>query len=458
MAFLLCAMPLFSQTITLDLFASGFTSPVDLQNAGDDRLFVVEKRGVIKVLNADGTTNATPFLDIQDRVFTPTNSFDERGLLGLAFHPDYETNGYFYVHYSDNSEDTQISRFSVTGDPDVADPNSEFPIIDYNQPFLNHNGGALAFGPNDGYLYISSGDGGSSGDPGDRAQNTMLLLGKLLRIDVDNPGGGNNYGIPNDNPFFGSATNAEEIWAYGLRNPWKFSFDPLNGDIWIGDVGQGDVEEVDRATGTEAGLNYGWRCYEGSQPFNTTGCPPMGDLTFPFTEYSSSPGSGNCSVTGGYVYRGTVYADILGRYFYADVCGGFIASVDSGANVVDHGNFGGQWVSFGVDNAGEMYVVDLDGPIYKIEGGVLSTDDIQATATLRIAPNPVSDELTVSLGNRQLQSIEIFDLQGRRTMSRSGLNTESFSLSTATLSKGVYLVKVVTDTNQTLIQKLIKQN
>ncbi|NND89002.1 MAG: hypothetical protein HKM28_07130, partial [Flavobacteriaceae bacterium] len=225
-----------AQDIDIELFADGFTDPVNLQNAGDNRLFVVEQAGLIKILNSDASTNATPFLDISGLV----GSGSEQGLLGLAFHPDYQNNGFFYVNFINTSGNTEVVRYSVSTDPDIADPSSALQIISYTQPFSNHNGGHLAFGP-DGYLYIASGDGGSGGDPGNRAQDLTTPLGKLLRIDIDNTSGG-NYSIPNDNPFAGDPTLTEEIWAYGLRNPWRFSFDTMTSDLWIADVGQGEVE------------------------------------------------------------------------------------------------------------------------------------------------------------------------------------------------------------------------
>ncbi|MDH4071422.1 MAG: PQQ-dependent sugar dehydrogenase, partial [Ignavibacteria bacterium] len=224
-----------------------FSSPVDLRNAADgsDRLFVVEQRGVISVFQNDGSTGAkSTFLDIEARV---DDGGSEEGLLGLAFHPDYTSNGFFYVYYTASGpERSVISRFEVTGDPDVADPASELVLLEFSQPYGNHNGGSLAFGPDDGYLYIGSGDGGSFGDPQCRAQNLEEMLGKILRIDVDNPSGGNNYGIPIDNPYYGNTEGyLEEIYASGMRNPWRFSFDPETGYLWCGDVGQNSWEEID---------------------------------------------------------------------------------------------------------------------------------------------------------------------------------------------------------------------
>jgi glucose/arabinose dehydrogenase len=441
---------LVAQEVNISLFKSGFSSPVDLKNAGDSRLFIVEQGGRIKILNPDGTVHPTLFLNIASQV----SNGNEQGLLSMAFHPDYANNGYYYVNYTKTNGDTQISRFSVDpANPDITLPGSEVPIIGYAQPFSNHNGGGIAFGP-DGYLYIASGDGGSGGDPGNRAQNTTILLGKLLRIDVDNPNALNNYGIPTDNPFFGSSTNAEEIWAYGLRNPWRFSFDSANGDIWIGDVGQGDVEEIDRAAITEAGLNYGWRCYEGSAPFNTTGCPAPSELTFPIAEYSSSSGSGNCSITGGIVYRGSIYSDIEGLYFYGDVCSGRIGTVDSAGNLIDHGTFGGSWVAFGVDNTNELYIVDIGGEIYKIEGGVLATPNFDTENFLTMIPNPASDQVRLTLKDDLISSISIYDLKGSVLISEENISLSEKKVSVGNLSNGIYLVKITSANGKSFLKKL----
>jgi len=438
---------LFSQNITLESFASGFSSPVDLQSAGDDRLFVVEQGGRIKVLNSDGSTNGTPFLNISSLIDTGS----EKGLLGLTFHPDYTNNGYFYVHYSDSGGDTQISRFSVSGDPDIADPGSEFQIIDYNQPFPNHNGGALNFGP-DGFLYISSGDGGSGGDPGNRAQNTELLLGKLLRIDVDNPGGGNNYGIPGDNPFAGDPSKAEEIWAYGLRNPWKFSFDSETDDLWIADVGQGAREEINKAEIGEAGVNYGWRCYEGNLPFNTANCPDPSTMKFPIAEYPHPTGT---SITGGYVYRGTIYDNIMGYYFAADFGTGLIVTVDPAGNYTSLGTFGGNWSSFGQDADGELYIVNYNGTIFKIKGEILGVEDMNSIP-LTIFPNPAGDWFTMKVGRGALGTVQILDLKGSILYSEENIAAASKEIETAAFAQGIYLVRVTSE-NGVSVKKLIVQ-
>ena len=442
-----------SQTVSTSLFANGFSNPVDLQNVGDDRLFVVEKRGVIKILQLDGTTNPTPFLDIQDIVITPGGNFDERGLLGLAFHPDYDNNGYFYVYYIDNSGDTQLSRYTVsTADPNIADETSEFQIFDTEQPYSNHNGGCIQFG-SDGYLYVGLGDGGSAGDPGNRSQNLELFLGKLLRIDIDNTDGGNNYAVPVDNPFVGNPNALDEIWAYGLRNPWRFSFDSETDELWIGDVGQGTLEEIDRAAAGVSGQNYGWRCYEGTQEYNTSGCPSQSEMTFPIAEYTHA--GGNCSITGGYVYRGEIYTDILGLYFYADYCSGEIGTVDQSNNQINHGVFNGSWVSFGEDRYKELYVLDNLGSIYKIEGGVLSNSDFNST-NVSIYPNPASDSLNIkSSNNTIIKSVSIFDLKGSTVLTKDNLNISESLISINSLQTGIYMVKVTSENGSSIIKKLI---
>jgi len=363
-----------AQTIDLVSFGTGFDMPVSIKNAGDNRLFVVEKDGLIKILNPDGNINATPFLDIDNKVVNISGVSDERGLLGLVFHPNYSSNGFFYVNYIDNSGNTVVARYSVnTANANLADANSELILLTIDQPFSNHNGGDMAFG-SDGFLYISSGDGGSGGDPGNRAQDLNLLLGKILRIDVDNTSNGNNYAIPTGNPFFndGDNTTLDEIWAYGLRNPWRFSFDRQTGDLWIADVGQGSFEEINMASPTASGINYGWRCYEGNSEFNTTNCQDVGTLTFPVGEYShSNDGNFKCSISGGYRYRGSSYPNFYGLYFFADYCSNEIGTLkQNGANwdMTLTSPFGGNgWVAFGEDVNGELYIAGISSnTIYKI--------------------------------------------------------------------------------------------
>lgn len=347
-------------TIGLEPFANGFDGPVALENGGDDRMFIVEQKGVIKVRQSNGTVST--FMDIQ--VFVNNNG-NERGLLGLAFHPDYQNNGYFYVNYTRSGGDTKIARYSVSADMNVADVTSEVTIIVIHQPYSNHNGGDIQFGP-DGYLYIGMGDGGSAEDPDNNGQNTLELLGKMLRIDVD---GGSPYAVPIDNPFVSDPDVLDEIWAIGLRNPWRYSFDALTGDLWVGDVGQYDWEEIDfQPSSSSGGENYGWRCYEGDHTFNTNGCGPAGDYVDPVAEFSHS--GGNCSVTGGFVYRGTIEPTLDGKYIYCDYCSGnFWATYeDAGSWVTEQisGPMGFGWSSFGVDMNNELYVVHQDGNIYRI--------------------------------------------------------------------------------------------
>jgi len=353
--------------------------PSVITHAGDGsgRIFIVLQDG--KIVVWDGTqVLATPFLDIDPIV---NSSGQEQGLLGLAFHPDYESNGYFYVDYTDTTGgDTIIARYSVSaGNPNVADPASALILMEIDQPFANHNGGQLQFGP-DGYLYIGMGDGGSAGDPGNRAQDLTKPLGKILRIDVNGGGvpadcgGGSNYTIPADNPFVdGPGGSCDEVWQYGLRNPWRFSFDRLTGDLFIADVGQGDREEIDVGLAARrGGENWGWNTMEGSRCFRpATGCNTSG-LSLPVAEYDHSGGA--CSVTGGVVYRGCRLPGYAGTYFYADYCAGFVRSFRLQNGVATDQR---DWTamlsrgldaptSFGVDADGEVYIVDGDGEVYRI--------------------------------------------------------------------------------------------
>jgi glucose/arabinose dehydrogenase len=343
-----------------EVVASGFAAPVHVTHAGDGsgRLFVVEQGGRIQVVKAGSTSL---FLDIADRV----EFFRERGLLSVVFPPNYGAKGYFYVNYS-RIEDgaTVVARYRVTGDPDVADSDSEEIVLLIAQPYINHNGGQLAFGPDDGYLYIGMGDGGSSGDPENRAQDPQSLLGKMLRIDVET-GNPLTYTVPASNPFTQDPGYRDEIWALGLRNPWRFSFDRATRDLYIGDVGQNAWEELDlEAAGSPGGVNYGWRCREGTHTYNTQ--PPCDDpsfldtLTDPIIEYGREEGK---AVTGGFVYRGSDYPSLVGRYFYADYVAGKIWSLDTEAGGPPELELDTSLniSSFGEDEEGELYVVDRSG-------------------------------------------------------------------------------------------------
>lgn len=343
-----------------------FNRPLNIQHAGDqtNRLFVEEQRGVIYVFENDSdTSDKTIFLGITDKI---TDAGNEQGLLGLAFHPNYQANGYFYVNYTAaGSGRTIISRFSVSeGNPNRADPNSEVEILSYNQPFSNHNGGHLAFGP-DGYLYVAVGDGGGAGDPNENGQDRTTLLGSILRIDIDNPQDEKQYGIPPGNPFADNNEGyREEIYAYGLRNPWRFSFDPETESLWVGDVGQNAWEEIHIV---EKGLNYGWDIIEGSNCYEpASDCDKTG-LELPVYEYSHN--SGDHSITGGYVYRGPSMPELEGLYVYADFISGRIWALDP-SNLNDPGNTllhqaDFNVSSFGIDQNNELYICGFDGKIYR---------------------------------------------------------------------------------------------
>ncbi len=346
--------------------ASGLQQPTVITHAGDDRLFVVEQIGRIRIIAGDQLL-PTPFLDITDRV---GSAGSEQGLLGLAFHPNYATAGApgagtFYVNYTDRSGTTHLSRFNVrAGDPNRAEPDSEVIYLTQPQPYPNHNGGSLAFGP-DGYLYAGLGDGGSANDPQGAGQRRDTWLGKLLRLDVTATDG--EYTVPLDNPFVGQAGARPEIWAYGLRNPWRFSFDRATGDIFIADVGQNQWEEVNfQPAGSAGGENYGWNIMEGTHCFPQGACDRDG-LVLPIFEYDHSQG---CSITGGYIYRGLAYPQMTGNYFVADYCVGTIWRLFPQANGWQAGVVLDSDLvisTFGEDVNGELYVADYaHGTIYRL--------------------------------------------------------------------------------------------
>jgi len=359
-----------------------FSSALDLQNAGDgtNRFFAIERSGIVKVFQNQSTVYITKtFLNITDRI----TSGSETGLLGLAFHPDFETNGYFYVNYTAPSPlHSVISRFQVSPtNPDSADKNSELILLTYNQPFSNHNGGCVAFGP-DGFLYIAAGDGGSGGDPQNNAQNITNLLGKIIRIDVDNPQAPLNYGIPTDNPFVDS-TNVnirKEIYAWGLRNTWKFSFDSVSGWLWAGDVGQDTYEEVDII---QNGKNYGWRCYEGFHTYNLSGC--NGTYEPPIWEYPHTS-VGGFSITGGYVYRGQNVPELYGKYICGDYVSARVWALEyDGINPATSTQITtapGSITSFGEDENKELYLVSFNGKIYRFIPTIVPVELLSFNATV----------------------------------------------------------------------------
>jgi glucose/arabinose dehydrogenase len=353
--------PLGAAAFQLRELPGAFEQPVFLGHAGDGsgRLFVAEQRGTIQVLDAGRWTT---YLDISANVLDG----GERGLLGLAFHPDYESNGRLFVHYTDKDGDMAVSEFSRRN-ATVADAASERRLMHVEDPFANHNGGMLAFGP-DGYLYIALGDGGGANDPANRAQDLDVPFGKILRIDVDAPPPA-PYGIPADNPFAGRAHGAE-AWSYGLRNPWRFSFDRATGDLWIGDVGQADYEEIDvHRAGSESGVNYGWARYEGRHLKDADRDAP--GAVMPVAEYDQD--GGHCAVTGGYVYRGPSIPALAGTYLFGDYCSGTLWTLKADGSdgyaltrVLDSPY---NISSFGEDEAGELYVVDHGGRVLKVVAG-----------------------------------------------------------------------------------------
>jgi glucose/arabinose dehydrogenase len=357
--------------LNLSVVKAGFSSPVLVTHAGDGggRLFVVEQTGRIKII-AGGNTLATPFLNLAHRV----SHGGEQGLLGLAFHPSYPTRPYIYVNFTDQRGYTIVNRYTVSSNPNVINPASGVRILTIAQPYANHNGGHMAFGP-DGFLYIGMGDGGSGGDPGNRAQRTDTLLGKMLRIGVNRTSRLGNYAVPAGNPYVGK-TGLDQIWSRGLRNPWRFSFDRANGQLWIADVGEGRWEEVNRSsrvgtTPAGRGANYGWRVLEGRACFNpSSGCSTSGKQ-MPQAVYGHAvTGEDNCSVTGGYVYRGSAYPALVGGYVFGDFCSGRIWVMSPTATAPVTPTLARDTTlnisSFGEDEAGELYLCDLGGTIYRV--------------------------------------------------------------------------------------------
>ena len=367
----LSSLTAFAQTpVTIELvpWATGLSGPVDIAHAGDDRLFVVEQPGVIKIISDSMTVLPTPFLNITAQV---NDNGNEQGLLGLAFDPDYANTGRFYVYYTASgggpSGQSRVSRFQVTADPNVADPNSEEILYTWPQPFSNHNGGDLEFGP-DGYLYVGFGDGGSGGDPNNHAQSLDDPLGDMIRIDVS---GASGYTVPPDNPWVGAQDTLPEIWASGLRNPFRFGFDALTGDLWIGDVGQNAWEEFDFwPAGDNSGPNFGWRCREGLVSYNMSGC--TGGYVDPVAVYENVWTGGTwCSAIGGRVYRGSQYPRFDGRYICTDYCSGhFMSILPDGQGgwddelLLDSGN---GWVCIAENVNGELFTCnESSGQVRKI--------------------------------------------------------------------------------------------
>lgn len=445
----------------VELAISGLSDPVRLTAPlGDDRLFVVEQAGRIRVFDQDGTPRGL-FLDWTGQ----TNGGGERGLLGLAFAPDYATSGRFYINYTDNSGDTRVARLLVDpADADRALSGSVQQILRVDQPFSNHNAGQLAFGP-DGQLYVALGDGGSGGDPNGNGQNGLTLLGSMLRLDVSGDGPG--YAIPADNPFVGDPTVRDEAWAIGLRNPWCYGFDRLTGDLYIADVGQGNYEEVNvQPAASAGGENYGWRIMEGTHCYDPPqGCDPTG-LTLPVHDYYHFGDGFRCSISGGFVHRGGTVPDLAGRYLFADYCSNQIWSLDWTAQdglgvVIEHtaeltpaGGYG-NIVSIGEDGHGDLYVVDSSGGIWRMVPGDTTGTDLPSAPDrlLGAHPNPFNPrtDLVFSLGADGPITLTVHDLAGRRlaTVARGSFEAGTHRIAWDArdgrglgLASGVYLVRL----------------
>jgi glucose/arabinose dehydrogenase len=465
--FLLCiTVKLFSQPnlVYLPVITTGLTSPIDLVNAGDgtNRVFIAQQGGLIKVYDA-GFNYLADFLTVTGIV-----SGNEQGLLSLAFHPDYENpdpliGGFFYVYYTNLSGDLELARYHVSaGNPNVANPASKQVILTIPHPGQsNHNGAKLLFGT-DGFLYFATGDGGGAGDVPNNAQNPTSLLGKMLRINVTNSASPPFFTIPggvNGNPWAGVQTpvdTADAIWAFGLRNPFRWSFDRLNQSMWIGDVGQNNWEEINfRAAGTHKGVNYGWRCYEGNAPFNTSGCGPSGNYVFPVLVYPN--GAGSAAVTGGVVYRGT-YNNLYGYYFAADVYTNTIYIINSLTLAVttQPGPGGGAVACFGETENGEVYLVSIFGnTVYRLTPDVIvpvSTVDLPNKSFIR--PSLITNGLLNIFTRELAKTVEIIQLNGSIVLKQQLIGNGVITIPLNKNLSGLYIVRLTTQ-QSTISQKIM---
>lgn len=434
----------YSQSINLEEFAIGLSNPVEIAHANDNRLFVVQQNGTIKVVNANGTVNTSDFLNISSKVIFS----GEQGLLGLAFHPQYATNKYFFVYYNAvGSGNITVARYTTSStNPDVADPTSEKIILNIPKPFTNHNGGSLHFAP-DGNLWISTGDGGGGGDPNNNAQNKNSLLGKILRIDINSS---NAYNIPAGNPF-AAGGGAPEVWSYGLRNAWKFSFDTTAENVWIADVGQNLIEEINRNPITQSAINYGWRCYEGNDVYNGTGCAAASTMVFPVAVYNHS--NGRCSITGGYVYRGNTYPSLQGKYLFTDYCTPQMGLVNADNSITWSTTFlGNNFASFGEDFQKEVYVISRSaGKIFKITSSTLGTQELNVQ---KIKMHPQSSTKTLfvqGLGNEEYE-VEFLNMEGRISLNTTIKNKQA---DISLLNKGIYFATISKKGERIYSQKVV---
>jgi glucose/arabinose dehydrogenase len=444
---LLSSLLFYSQSFVLEEFATGLSNPVEITNANDSRLFVVQQNGIIKIIQPNGTINSADFLNISSKI----TFGGERGLLGLAFHPQYSTNGYFFVYYNNTAGNIVVARYSVSStNPNIANAASEKIILNIPKPFDNHNGGSIHFAP-DGNLWIVTGDGGSGGDPNNNGQNKNSLLGKMLRIDVNSTAA---YNIPTGNPFVG-IDGADEVWSYGLRNAWKFSFDLTTGNALIADVGQGAIEEINKMPIATTALNYGWRCYEGNNAYNTSGCAASSTMTFPVAVYDHS--GGKCSITGGYVYRGTASPSLQGKYFFADYCSQQIGTLDTNNVITWSSAFSGNnFSTFGEDNLKELYVAAVNnGKIYKITTSTLGTQE-NVFNGVRIYPNPASERVFVEGIRSENTAIKLISTEGKIAIDNVKLDSEN-SFDITGITPGVYYLNIKSGDFKEYSQKLIIQ-
>lgn len=432
------------QIIGLQTYVTGLSNAVEITHCGDARMFVVQKSGQIRIIQNNALVT-TPFLDISSL----TVNSGEQGFLGLAFHPNYATNGQFFVNYTNLAGDTVIARYTVSSsDPNVANPTGTI-LMTIDQPYNNHNGGTLKFGP-DGYLYIGMGDGGSGGDPQNFAQNltvnattpSRIYLGKMLRLDVNTTAGSLNYGYPPTNPFI-NESGKQEIWALGLRNPWKFSFNRLNGDLWIADVGQNAVEEINRISTPlpNTGLNFGWKCFEGSVVYascsNTTG------MIAPVAEYTHAA-TGGCSITGGYVYTGSLYPNMLNKYYFADYCQNRMGILDIATGSITYTpyfNGNNNFTTFGEDVNGELYVTG-GSTIFRITDTSFNTAQFSALG-LAVAPNPTKGIVQIQNPNLVIiDHIQLTDLTGKRIAELKPETTSTIALNFEGVAPGMYFLHI----------------
>lgn len=442
-----CVGILHAQSINLVEFATGFTAPVEIVHANDSRMFVVQQNGIIRIVQPDGTINSTNFLNISSKI----TYGGERGLLGLAFHPQYAANGYFFVYYNDTSGNITVARYTrSTSNPDAADPASEKIILNQPKPFDNHNGGSIHFAP-DGYLWVVTGDGGSGGDPNNNAQNKNSLLGKLLRLDINSTG---PYNIPAGNPFVG-VDGADEVWAYGLRNAWKFNFDTVSGNVMIADVGQGQIEEINRMPLTQAGINYGWRCYEGNSAYNTSGCAAQSTMTFPVAAYNHS--GGRCSITGGYVYRGSQFPALQGRYIFADYCSTQIGMLNADDSITwGPASTGNNFSTFGVNNQNEMFVAAVSsGRIFRVTtNAVLATGESTLSLSIKVYPDPATKSIFIEGLKDENAKVEIISFEGKKVLEQKTLNVDN-RVDVSGIPAGAYFITINSGGEKAYSKKII---